>query len=106
MTYVIIEASGRQICMKPGQFYDVNYMNAEPGDIVKFNRILLLNCNGNIELGNPCLSPLKVKAKVLKHLKGKKITVFKMKAKKNTRVKKGHRQHLTRILVQEIIRAN
>lgn len=106
MTYVIIEAGGKQIWMKPGEFYDLNYINAEPGDIIKFNRILLLNQDGNISIGKPCLDATRIKAKVLKHLKSKKITVFKMKKKKNAKTKKGHRQKLTRILVQEIIHTN
>lgn len=105
MNYAIIEASGTQILIKPGQFYDINYINAQPGDVVRFNRILLLNQDNQIAIGHPCLEYVRVKAKVLKHLKGKKITVFKMKSKKNSKVKQGHRQKLTRVLVEEILNA-
>nr|YP_009296281.1 ribosomal protein L21 [Sebdenia flabellata]AOM65216.1 ribosomal protein L21 [Sebdenia flabellata] len=103
MIYAIIEASGKQIWVKPGEFYDINHINAEPGDIVKLNHVLLLNEENLVSIGNPYLSSIKIKAKILKHLLSKKITVFKMKSKKNTRSKKGHRQKLTRILVQEIV---
>ena len=103
MTYAIIEASGTQLFIKPGQFYDLNYIDAQPGDIIRFNRVLLLNNDSNIFIGKPCLISIRVKAKVLKHIKGKKIIVFKMKRKKNAKNKQGHRQKLTRVLVEAII---
>lgn len=103
MTYAIIEASGKQIWVQPGKFYDLNYINGEPGDIIKLNRVLLINTSGNIIIGRPCIASARIKAQILRHLQGRKITVFKMKPKKNSRVKKGHRQKLTRLLVQEIL---
>lgn len=103
MVYAIIEASGKQLFVSPGKFYDINRIPGEPGDIVDLKRILLINSNGLIELGEPCLKKCKVKAIILKHLKGRKISVFKMKPKKNTRSKFGHRQNLTRLLIQEIV---
>lgn len=103
MNYAIIEASGKQLFVKPGQFYDVNYISAQPGDIIRFNRVLLLRQESKILVGNPCLSSIKVRAKVLKHIKAKKITVFKMKRKKNVKVKQGHRQKMTRVLVENIV---
>jgi len=63
---------------------------------------LLLNKDGDILLGHPCVDNCIVKAKVLKHFKGKKTIVFKMKRKKNMRSKRGYRQELTRLLIQEI----
>ena len=102
MTYAIIEAGGKQIWIKPGEFYDINHINAEPGDTIKLNRILLTNIENRITIGNPCIKSAVIQAKVLKHLKNKKIIVFKMKAKKNVKTKKGHRQNLTRILIEKI----
>jgi len=103
MAYAIVEASGKQIFVHPGKFYDLNYIKGEPGDIVYLKRVLFINRDGTVKIGNPCLDSSKVQAKILKHLRGRKITVFKMKPKKNTRSKKGHRQNLTRLLIQEII---
>ena len=103
MTYAIIEAGGKQIWIQPGKFYDLNYIKAEPGDIIKLNRVLLVNTTDGVSVGRPCVKSAVIKAKVLKHLKGKKIIVFKMKAKKNSKSKNGHRQLLTRLLIEEIL---
>nr|AOM64594.1 ribosomal protein L21 [Riquetophycus sp.] len=105
MVYAIIETSGKQIWIEPGKFYDVNYINGEPGDMVKLYRVLLFKNEEQITIGKPCINSIYVKAQILKHFKGKKITVFKMKSKKSSKVKQGHRQKLTRLLVKEIIKS-
>lgn len=102
MTYAIIDAGGKQIWVELGKFYDINYLVGNPGDIVNFNRVLFISKDNNMSVGMPCLESRIIKAKILKHLRGKKLTIFKMKPKKNIRCKKGHRQKLTRILVKEI----
>lgn len=103
MIYAIIEASGRQLWIKPGHFYDLNHINGEPGDIVHLNRVLFYCKDEIVKIGYPCLTEISVKARILKHLRGRKITVFKMKSKKNMRVKNGHRQNMTRLLVEKIL---
>lgn len=103
MVYAIIEASGKQICVHEGKFYDLNHVKGEPGDLINLHRVLFVKQEDNIQVGKPCLKTVTVQAKILKHLKGRKVIVFKMKPKKNTRSKKGHRQNLTRLLIQEII---
>ena len=103
MVYAVVELSGNQVIIEPGKFYDVNYVQANPGDIINLNRVLLVAKSGNFSLGYPCLTNIVVQAKILRHLRGKKITVFKVKPKKNSRVKKGHRQKLTRILIEKIL---
>nr|WCH56038.1 ribosomal protein L21 [Calliblepharis sp.] len=102
MNYAIIEASGKQLWIEVGKFYDINYIPGEPGDLIKLNRILLINQEGNIQIGHPCIESITIKAKILKHMKSKKITIFKIKPKKNNKSKQGHRQKLTRLLIQEI----
>lgn len=102
MTYAVVEIGGKQIYVQPGRFYDVSKLHASPGQTVLLNKILLLNKSGSITLGHPCIESQAIKAKVLKHLKSKKITVLKMKSKKNMKSKKGFRQHLTRLLIQDI----
>lgn len=103
MIYAIVDISGHQLLMEPGKFYDVNYISANPGDIINLNRVLFLSISEVFSIGMPCLDNVIIKAKILKHVQGRKLTVFKTKPKKNMRLKKGHRQKLTRLLVQEII---
>ncbi len=102
MNYAVVEIGGKQIYVQAGKFYDVNKIQASPGETVLLNKILLLNKNGQIILGQPCVKSYNIKAKVLRHFKGRKKLVFKMKPKKNMHSKKGFRQHLTRLLIQEI----
>nr|YP_009257448.1 ribosomal protein L21 [Coeloseira compressa]ANH09531.1 ribosomal protein L21 [Coeloseira compressa] len=106
MRYAIIEAGGRQIWVKPGQFYDINYITAQPGDIIKLNRVLLINTNDQVIIGKPCIKNFYIKAKILKHIKSKKTVVFKMKAKKNQQTKTGHRQNKTRIFIEQVVNLN
>lgn len=103
MQYAIIEVSGKQVWIEPGKFYDVHYINGEPGDIVRLNRVLLLKNDKEVRIGNPCIHSAYANAQIVTHLKCKKITVFKMKSKKNNKLKQGHRQRITRLLIQEII---
>ena len=103
MTYAIIETSGKQLWIEPGKFYDVHYIQGEPGDKINFNRVLLINQDNKISIGQPCIISAKVKGKILKHLKDNKIIVFKTKEKKNSRTKKGHRQKLTRVFIEQIL---
>lgn len=102
MTYAIVDMGGHQVWIEPSKFYDVNYIHANPGDLINLNRVLFFSKSNVFKIGMPCLDNVIVKAKILKHIKGKKLTIFKIKPKKNVRLKKGHRQKLTRLLVQEI----
>lgn len=102
MIYAIIEASGKQLWVEPGQFYDINRIAAKPGEYIKLKRILFFKKHNDITIGHPCIPNMYIKGKILKHLKGRKITVFKMKSKKNMRIKNGHRQELSRVLIESI----
>ena len=102
MVYAVIQIGGKQLWVQEGRFYDVNQLRADPGQTILLNRVLLLNKNSEVKVGSPCLTNINIKAKVLKHFKSRKVTVFKMKSKKNMRSKQGYRQNLTRLLIQEI----
>lgn len=102
MSYAIIEAGGKQLWVESGSFYDLNRIKADPGDSVIFERILLINNNNEIHIGKPCISNAQIEATVLRHLRGKKVIVYKMRPKKGTRIKKGHRQELTRLIIKSI----
>lgn len=102
MRYAIVEISGRQFWIETGKYYDFNRLPIELGKEILLNRVLLLNDEGKILVGKPYLESVKVKGKILEHLRGKKTIVYKMRPKKKTRVKQGHRQDLTRVLIEDI----
>jgi large subunit ribosomal protein L21 len=102
MKYAIIEISGRQFWIETGKYYDFNRISTELGKEITLNRVLLLNNEGEILIGKPYLESVKVKGKILEHLRGKKTIVYKMRPKKKTRRKQGHRQELTRVLIEDI----
>nr|YP_009392180.1 ribosomal protein L21 [Osmundaria fimbriata]ARW60742.1 ribosomal protein L21 [Osmundaria fimbriata] len=106
MVYAVVDIGGRQVIIEPGRFYDVDFINADPGDILTLNRVLFLSNSEQFEIGMPCLKNTLVKVKILRHLRGRKLTIFKIKPKKNARFKQGHRQKLTRLLVEDIISLN
>ena len=103
MKYAIVEISGRQFWIETGKYYDFNRIPADLGKQITLNRILLLNNQGDISIGKPYLENIQIKGKILEHLRGKKTIVYKMRPKKKTRKKQGHRQELTRVLIQDII---
>ena len=103
MKYAIVEISGRQFWIETGKYYDFNRIPTELGKEIILNRVLLLNDEGNVLIGKPYLESVKIKGKILEHLRGKKTIVYKMRPKKKTRRKQGHRQELTRVLIDEII---
>lgn len=103
MNYAIIEVSGKQFWIEPGKFYDFNHLNLNPGANISLVRILLVCNNGNITVGQPCLTNASVDATVLGHIRSKKVTVYKMRPKKKTRKKQGHRSNLTRVMINNII---
>jgi large subunit ribosomal protein L21 len=102
MKYAIVEISGKQFWIESGKYYDFNRIPTELGKEITLNRVLLLNNEGEILIGQPYLESVKVKGKILEHLRGKKIIVYKMRSKKKTRKKQGHRQELTRVLIEDI----
>lgn len=103
MKYAVVEISGRQFWIEMGKYYDFNRIPTEFGKQITLNRVLLLNNEGDLLIGKPYVESVKVKGKILEHLRGKKMIVYKMRPKKKTRKKQGHRQELTRVLIEDII---
>ena len=102
MIYAVVELGGKQLWVESGKFYDVNKLQASPGEILLLNKVLLLKKDDQVVIGNPCIKDCTIVARVLKHFKSKKVTVFKMKPKKNMRSKRGYRQDVTRLLIERI----
>jgi large subunit ribosomal protein L21 len=100
--YAIVEIAGHQFKVEKDQRVFVNRLSTEEGQKVSFDNVLLIEDGNNITLGAPAIDGAQVSAKVLKHLKGDKVIVFKKKRRKGYRVKNGHRQSLTEIVIEGI----
>ena len=101
-TYAIVEASGQQFWLQPGRYYDLDRLGSDVGDSVAIDKVLLVNDGSKATLGQPYVSGATVNLKVMEHRRGPKIIVYKMRPKKKTRRKNGHRQELTRVMVESI----
>ena len=100
--YAIVEIAGQQFKIEKEQQIFVHRLDAKEGSKVDFDKVLLLNDAGKINVGAPVITGAKVTAKVLEHLKDDKVIVFKKKRRKGYKVKNGHRQHLTKLEIQNI----
>lgn len=101
--YAIVEIAGHQFKVEKDQKVFVNRLAVEEGKQVDFDNVLLLADDSNVTVGAPAIDGAQVSAKVLKHLKGDKVIVFKKKRRKGYRVKNGHRQALTEIVIENIV---
>lgn len=101
--YAIVEIAGHQFKVEKDQKVFVNRLAIEEGKSVSFDNVLLIADGDNITLGAPAIDGAQVSAKVSKHLKGDKVIVFKKKRRKGYRVKNGHRQYLTEIVIEDIL---
>jgi len=100
--YAIVEIAGHQFKVEKDQRVFVNRLQTEEGKKVSFDNVLLLGDGDKVTVGAPAIDGALVSAKVLKHLKGDKVIVFKKKRRKGYRVKNGHRQSLTEIVIESI----
>lgn len=100
--YAIIEACGKQYKVTKGDVVFFEKLDAEEGKKVTFDKVVLVSDDKKIEVGNPYVKGVKVEGKVVAHGKGKKIVVFKYKAKKNYKRKQGHRQPYTKVEITAI----
>jgi len=101
--YAIVEIAGHQFKVEKDQKVFVNRLATEEGKKVDFDNVLLIGDGNNVTLGAPAIDGAQVSAKVLKHLKGDKVIVFKKKRRKGYRVKNGHRQALSEIVIESIV---
>ncbi|MEM1339722.1 MAG: 50S ribosomal protein L21 [Bacteroidota bacterium] len=101
--YAIVEMAGQQFKVAKDQKVYVHRLQEEEGKKVVFDKVLLLEDGGNVTIGAPVIDGAAVEAKVVKHLKGDKVIVFKKKRRKGYKKKNGHRQYLTEIVVEGIV---
>ncbi|MGL5718609.1 MAG: 50S ribosomal protein L21 [Paraclostridium sp.] len=100
--YAIVKTGGKQYKVSEGDVIFVEKIEANEGDVVTLNDVLACSKDGNLVVGSPVVEGASVQAKVVEQGKGKKIVVFKYKAKKDYRRKNGHRQAYTKIVVEKI----
>ncbi len=100
--YAIVEIAGQQFKVAKDQKVFVHRLAGEEGDNITFDNVLLTADGDNITIGAPAIEGAQVGAKISRHLKGDKVIVFKKKRRKGYRVKNGHRQHLTEIVIENI----
>jgi large subunit ribosomal protein L21 len=101
-TYAIIQTGGKQYRVEPGVTFRVESLPGDEGDLVELEDVLMVSDDGEVKLGNPTLPGAKVTAEVVGNGRGKKVTVFKYKAKTRYRRKNGHRQSYTELRVTDI----
>jgi large subunit ribosomal protein L21 len=102
MSYAIIETGGKQLRVEPGRFYDVDRLSVDADGEYTTDKVLLVNDNDRITVGQPFVEGATVTGTVMAHRRGRKIIVYKMQPKKKTRKKRGHRQELTRLMINSI----
>lgn len=102
MSYAIIETGGKQIRVEPGRFYDIELLAVEPDEKVTIDKVLLVKHEDDIHVGQPLVEGATVEGTVLRHFRGRKVIVYKMRPKKKTRKKRGHRQEITRLMINTI----
>jgi len=103
--YAIVEIKGQQFKAEEGKFLYVHHLgDVKEGDAVTFDKVLLLDADGNVTVGAPAVEGAKVECEVLLPLvKGDKVIVFKKKRRKGYRRKNGHRQCFTKVLIKEVV---
>ena len=100
--YAIVEIGGKQFKVTKDQFVYAPKMQGEEGASVEFDRVLLMDNDGKVEVGAPTVKGAKVSGKILGHVRGDKVVVFKKKRRKGYKVRNGHRQDFTKVLIEGI----
>uniref|UniRef100_UPI004048A28E 50S ribosomal protein L21 n=1 Tax=Roseivirga sp. TaxID=1964215 RepID=UPI004048A28E len=100
--YAIVDIAGKQFKVTQDQFVYAPLMAGEEGASVEFDKVLLLDNEGTVEVGTPTVSGAKVSGKIIGHVKGDKVIVFKKKRRKGYKKKNGHRQDFTKVLIETI----
>lgn len=100
--YAVIETGGKQYKVSQGDVIRVEKLAAEPNQEVVFDKVLLVGEGAEVRIGNPVVAGAQVRGRVLGHDKAKKILVFRYKPKKNQRVRRGHRQPFTAVLIESV----
>jgi large subunit ribosomal protein L21 len=101
--YAVVKTGGKQYRVSPGDSIDVEKLPYEVGEQVELDEVLLVANGSGTEIGRPLVEGAKVKATVTRQAKGRKVIIFKIRPSKRYRRRKGHRQHHTRLRIDEIV---
>ena len=100
--YAIVDIAGKQFKVAKDQYIYAPKMEGEQGAVVSFDKVLLIDDGGTVNIGAPTVQGAKVSGKILEHVKGNKVIVFKKKRRKGYAVKNGHRQQFTKVQIESI----
>ena len=100
--YAIVEIAGKQFRVEKDAIIKVPYLRKEEGDVVEFERVLLLDDGQEVKVGRPVVEGVKVTGKVVENGRDKKVIIFKKKRRKGYQKKQGHRQYFTKIQIENI----
>jgi len=100
--YAIVEIAGQQFKVEEGKKIFVHRLEVEEGNQIEFDKVLLIEDDGKITIGEPTIKDAVVEGKILDHMRGDKVIVFKKKRKKGYRIKNGHRQNFTQVEIVSI----
>ena len=100
--YAIVEIAGQQFKVEKDRYLYTHRLVGEEGAGLVFDKVLLVDNGGDIQIGVPTVAGATIKAKILAHVRGEKVLVFKKKRRKTYQKQNGHRQDLTKILIEEI----
>ncbi len=100
--YAVVDIAGQQFKVEKDNFVYTHRLEGEEGSKVEFDRVLLTDNDGNVSVGTPLVKGAKVTGKIVSHLQDDKVIVFKKKRRKGYRKKNGHRQALTKVLIESI----
>lgn len=103
--YAVIETGGKQYKVREGEILEVERLDADAGETIDLDRVLLVNSGDNLIIGQPLVDGAVVRAKVMAQAKDKKKIIFRYHNKNRYRVKKGHRQPITRLRIESIVLA-
>jgi large subunit ribosomal protein L21 len=100
--YAIVDIAGKQFKVVKDQYVYAPRLTGAVGDAVDFDKVLLVSTDGDTQIGTPTVSGATVSGRILEHVKGDKVIVFKKKRRKGYTVKNGHRQQFTRVQIEKI----
>jgi large subunit ribosomal protein L21 len=101
--YAVVKTGGKQYRVSPGDSIEVEKLPYEVGEQVELDNVLLVAGDSGTQIGQPLVKDAKVKATVTRQARGRKVIIFKFRSSKRYRRKKGHRQHYTRLRIDEIV---
>jgi large subunit ribosomal protein L21 len=100
--YAVVDIAGKQFKVEKDQYLYTPRLDAEEGTSVQFDKVLLLDNNGTVQVGTPMIKGAKISGKVLEHVKDHKVIIFKKKRRKGYALKNGHRQQFTKVQIESI----